>query len=143
MKLAEIDLFTRKPVPPPTWRERYEALLKSEFWRNLKRQKLAIVHGCQRCPRRTQLQLHHLHYERQLGCETLEDVEIVCSNCHRQADRERELEGEEQQRIGLLRSRWAKRHFGTAWREVPTDVIEEEWQYHTDCDREVEGGLDR
>ena len=59
----------------------------------------------------------------------------MCATCHPQADVERETEGitetEERQRIGLLRSRWARRRFGNAWKEVPADVVDEEWRQ--DC----------
>jgi hypothetical protein len=129
-KERQIDLFTGKPEPGLTWRQQYSQLLKSNKWRELKRKKAALVgNKCQKCSQTTGFDLHHLHYEKPLGTETLKDVELVCYHCHPSADRARE-----RQRAEALaeaaddakkRGRWARRQFGDGWRDIPAHVIEE------------------
>jgi len=38
---------------------------------------------CERCKRRTGLELHHLHYD-SIGHEELEDIEALCTDCHKE-----------------------------------------------------------
>lgn len=46
---------------------------------------------CERCPATSDLELHHLTYER-FGREGPRDLEILCPSCHDRADRERVAE---------------------------------------------------
>lgn len=76
------------------WRKLYNQVLRSPRWRALKRARRALTGGkCERCGRADYLELHHKHY-RNLGFETAEDVELLCTACHEEADAEREEEQE-------------------------------------------------
>jgi len=58
--------------------------LRSEYWRNLRIERLLITEGyiCEACGKRTvKLDLHHITYEH-LGCESVEDVRLICRSCH-------------------------------------------------------------
>ena len=68
--------------------EGYLAYLASDHWQRFRRLALSAAgHRCARCDDdgRTTidvfLEVHHLTYER-LGRERLEDVEVLCTNCH-------------------------------------------------------------
>ena len=68
----------------------YRDHLASDDWRRLKK-RLLLERGarCEHCgvlPRR--LDLHHKTYER-LGCESDDDLELLCRACHDEADAER------------------------------------------------------
>jgi 5-methylcytosine-specific restriction endonuclease McrA len=67
----------------------YKAYLRSDAWR-VRRERALEVAGrrCQRCPACTDLQVHHLRYTN-LGNELDEDLEVLCSRCHKAADAER------------------------------------------------------
>lgn len=73
--------------------ERYETVLRSARWRQLKwRRIMKAEFRCEQCGRRYQglrrrgalraFQLHHRHY-RTVGCEELDDVMVLCPICHR------------------------------------------------------------
>lgn len=56
--------------------------LRSKHWRSLRAAKLEDVgHRCQRCRRRQELEVHHLHYQT-LWHERLTDLEVLCRRCH-------------------------------------------------------------
>ena len=56
--------------------------LYSEHWARKKRLKLtASNYTCQRCGSRSNLDVHHLTYER-LGHELLRDLVVLCRTCH-------------------------------------------------------------
>jgi hypothetical protein len=66
--------------------------MHSERWATF-RQHIIDKRGykCERCGEtRPPLQLHHLNYE-QLGNEQPADVELLCLDCHEEADEERAL----------------------------------------------------
>ena len=73
------------------WRSKYEAVLRSARWKNMRLDLIKLTGGvCERCQKAsTDLQLHHLTYER-LGAERRSDVHLLCFVCHREADAERE-----------------------------------------------------
>lgn len=85
------DLFGNE-IPEQTDYERYMA---SKKWDEKRRQKLAEAgYVCQRCglsAHSVDLQVHHLTYER-LGHERMEDLQVVCPQCHEFADAERIFE---------------------------------------------------
>ena len=63
----------------------YSKYLASERWKELRDAKLCEVGDkCQRCKRRSNLQVHHLTYER-LGHERLTDLQVLCESCHEKA----------------------------------------------------------
>jgi hypothetical protein len=75
----------------------YEKYLNSPAWR-MKRM-LAIHRAgyqCERCNAENSLQVHHKDYDR-LGHERYCDIEVLCPDCHHQADRERTMETEVRQ----------------------------------------------
>ena len=66
----------------------YRAYLASEQWQRVRRAALSHAgYRCARCQARSNprariyLEVHHLTYER-LGRERLEDLEVLCTNCH-------------------------------------------------------------
>lgn len=71
--------------------DRYQQCISSAQWKSLKRE-VTEQRGnrCERCKGEgVPLELHHLHY-RSLGSEHTEDVELLCTDCHSQADEARE-----------------------------------------------------
>ena len=62
----------------------YADFLRTRYWKNL-RERVFKERGrkCERCNRTTYLQVHHLTYERR-GRERMEDLEILCRDCHKQ-----------------------------------------------------------
>jgi hypothetical protein len=60
----------------------YPKYLRSDHWRTLSAAKVEDVgFRCERCKRRTQLEVHHMTYER-LGAERLSDLRVLCRSCH-------------------------------------------------------------
>ncbi|SMB96314.1 Resolvase, N terminal domain [Thermanaeromonas toyohensis ToBE] len=62
--------------------EEYEEYLKSEKWQEFR--KAVIEHygyQCVLCGEKKGLEVHHLHYET-LGCECVDDVVVLCRDCH-------------------------------------------------------------
>jgi 5-methylcytosine-specific restriction endonuclease McrA len=75
---------TRK-VPPLTRKQRYAKFLKSQEWQDQRRKVIARDHGkCTNCGSRKRPQVHHKRYS-VWGHEPLEDLELLCRNCHRLA----------------------------------------------------------
>jgi 5-methylcytosine-specific restriction endonuclease McrA len=63
----------------------YHAYLKSAQWSAKRQAKLTEANFCcQKCKRRSNLQVHHLTYER-LGSELLTDLQVLCDRCHEKA----------------------------------------------------------
>jgi 5-methylcytosine-specific restriction endonuclease McrA len=63
----------------------YSQYLNSFHWRDLRDAKLHSVNDrCEKCHRRSNLQVHHLTYER-LGHERLTDLQVLCESCHEKA----------------------------------------------------------
>jgi hypothetical protein len=69
------------------WRQKYNLYLKSAAWHNTRR--ILFWQRGKRCEicgwGSRHLFVHHLTYER-LGHERMEDLQIVCQNCHEKAD---------------------------------------------------------
>lgn len=60
----------------------YKQYLQSEHWKELRETKLMESNGrCQKCKRTSNLQVHHLTYDRK-GCERLSDLMVLCERCH-------------------------------------------------------------
>lgn len=99
------------------WRRKYNAVLKSSRWREL-RIRLIEERGskCEvcRCSHPT-LQLHHLTYER-FGCELDSDLQVVCADCHPRADMQRSLNSHRKSWDRRLDA-WASRRYGDDWSE--------------------------
>ena len=56
--------------------------LKSEHWKNLKKEKKKVNPVCERCGAKRKLDVHHKHY-RSLYDVILEDLETLCRRCHK------------------------------------------------------------
>lgn len=66
----------------------YEDYLASVHWSVTRR--LMLAHAkcrCNKCPRRKQLEVHHLHY-RTKGKEGVQDLLVLCEKCHSSAHEE-------------------------------------------------------
>jgi 5-methylcytosine-specific restriction endonuclease McrA len=60
----------------------YSNYLRSDHWRGLRDAKLLDANDrCERCKRKSNLQVHHKTYER-FGCEKLSDLLVLCESCH-------------------------------------------------------------
>lgn len=78
---------------------------------------------------RGDLHLHHKTYER-LGCERDDDVELLCTNCHADADKERAKSSQERSEVALYSARldgWATKKYGEDWEAAgdPQQIEEE------------------
>ncbi len=61
----------------------YEHYLNSPHWLDFRRRALSAAgYKCQRCPRKDNLAVHHLHYN-SLNRESLRHVRVLCPGCHR------------------------------------------------------------
>lgn len=87
-KRKQIDkIAVREPQPcikgkRETTREFYKRYMKSAAWQKTRR--FAFVklgRRCQDCGRNERLEIHHRCYSR-LGCEEIEDLEVLCNDCH-------------------------------------------------------------
>lgn len=63
----------------------YAVYLTTVHWEKLRERKLIQAdHTCEKCPRHHGLEVHHLTYVR-LGEELLDDLQVLCAICHREA----------------------------------------------------------
>ena len=70
----------------------YNKYIKSKEWKEKRLVALkAANYQCSRCGRKENLQVHHLDYK-YLYKERLHDVRVLCEECHKGADVEREYE---------------------------------------------------
>lgn len=91
-------------------RLRYELYLKSEKWKRIRIRKFKQVgRKCEKCGSKKGLQCHHLNYER-LGKEKLNDLQILCTDCHALADIER--------RYSKGLETYALKRWGDNWQSV-------------------------
>lgn len=104
--MQQMNFLGERPTPkPPTFHPdlrgalsdeafrrsmAYQKYIKSARWRNTREDMFKrFGRRCQRCPATTSLELHHITYER-FGRELPRDLEILCTRCHDDADRERQ-----------------------------------------------------
>lgn len=60
----------------------YEQYLRTVHWSCVRHRALkAAEWRCQECGARYGLEVHHLHYDT-IGRETLDDVAVLCEECH-------------------------------------------------------------
>lgn len=65
----------------------YDIYLQTDHWVSLRERKLKQSgYQCERCKREDTLQVHHKTYERR-GKEKLEDLEVLCDECHEKEGR--------------------------------------------------------
>lgn len=62
----------------------YGEYLKTRHWQHFRQEALKFFqHKCQLCNDKIkQLDVHHKTYEN-LGCETFNDVTVLCNDCHK------------------------------------------------------------
>lgn len=67
----------------------YAEFLQSKSWASKRKHALAYHgHVCQTCGATDTLHVHHKHYRKPLGHESMKDLQVLCAACH-------ELEHEE------------------------------------------------
>ncbi|HNT25855.1 MAG TPA: HNH endonuclease signature motif containing protein [Anaerolineales bacterium] len=98
MKTVQLGLFgDNVEIREESFEARYKRVLSSQRWKDLRQE--AIRDGDGRCwecgvnQYSKRLELHHLTYEH-LGKETLDDVELLCPDCHHREDEVRELKSQ-------------------------------------------------
>ena len=82
------------------------------------------------------LQLHHKTYE-SLGHERMEDLDLLCSACHHDADQNRARESANRSSAALYQAQldgWATKRYGEDW-----DSLGDPWQIES----EFQDWLDR
>jgi hypothetical protein len=90
-----IDLFgtPTEQKAEKTFKEKYLDYIASSQWKRLRDAKIEATGGvCERCgisKFSARLEVHHLHY-RTFKKERLEDLQVLCPNCHEFADVERQ-----------------------------------------------------
>ena len=66
--------------------EEYAKYLKSKKWKLLRQQAfIRAGYVCELCRRNYRLQTHHKKYPEVLGDESIDDLVVVCLDCHRLA----------------------------------------------------------
>lgn len=62
----------------------YKAYIRSTIWEKLRLARIEIDNGrCRLCNSTCHLEVHHRHYPRILGTETMDDLTTLCHQCHR------------------------------------------------------------
>ena len=91
IRLSSVEVYRPDPpkekkksvgVPEPTYRQMYKAYMASDLWKN-KRGELFLTkpRRCEKCGFDGMVDVHHLHYGN-IGNENLEDLQILCRDCH-------------------------------------------------------------
>lgn len=69
-------------VPLKRWTGTYDEYIQSDLWRRVRDRAIRLARWkCERCSTQRSLQVHHKTYAR-LGCESPEDLEVLCLTCH-------------------------------------------------------------
>ncbi len=114
-----ITLFNKAYSNHEEWQKVYRDYLKSNLWKDKRRQVLTRANGkCERCKSIIlDPDVHHLTYER-VGNERLDDLVVLCFPCHRNADADRDDETEERRIDAYYEARlsgFAMRRYGDGW----------------------------
>ena len=124
------DLFGNKQ-PELSKEEDYAKYINSSKWKKKRKRKLKQVgYKCERCgytrySRR--LEVHHLHYD-SFKNERMSDLEVLCSDCHKKADRERE--DDKTREIEMSRYMSGLRGYAAKYHNVNKEDVTE---WHMDC----------
>ena len=88
------------------WWQHYKAYLRSAAWRERRATALARAgYRCERCGnKRNPLHAHHKTYVR-LGNEQPDDLEVLCSPCHRSEHRKLKPRPKRKKKITMLEQR--------------------------------------
>ncbi len=106
-------------------RKAYIEYLKSKKWKDFRKNVLKLNYGkkhkgknhCEVCEwdfADFELEIHHKTYEN-LFNETVHDVQVLCKNCHKKADKARQKISEEkaeENRIDAAFNTWAEKVYG-------------------------------
>jgi 5-methylcytosine-specific restriction endonuclease McrA len=82
------------------WHKIYYRYLKSAIWQEKRKDTLKRAKGkCEKCKISfiddSNLDVHHISYDRVGGNEKPEDLQVLCYQCHIKADKKREVENED------------------------------------------------
>jgi hypothetical protein len=134
------DLFGN-PIAEPkilTFEEEYQEYIKSAQWKKKRAQKIAEVgEQCQRCQLTNwsvKIGVHHKTYEH-FKNEPMEDLEVLCPECHDLADKERAEEAEQKRLVekkhkSIIRGfeNWMDHGNNEDWRNMNDNHLEWQWQ---------------
>ena len=69
--------------------EEYKRYLRSPEWRERRKMFLEMANNeCEECGSKKKLQVHHKNYDC-LGDEEVDDVEVLCKDCHEDKELEK------------------------------------------------------
>ena len=134
---AQMDMFadTQPALPEEQTREQeYAEYIRSPAWKQ--RRYKAIQKAGERCQRcglskwSVALEVHHLTYERFKG-EHPDDLIVLCPDCHKNADKERQYRTNQNNERKLDQARftgWARKTYGEDWIDsVDQDYAHDEY----------------
>lgn len=96
-------------ILPNTQSQYYRNIyLKSDHWKALRAEKLAINNCCEKCGHRYSLEVHHINY-RGLYDVKLADLQTLCSKCHKQTHNQGEKRKKKQKTYPIKRFKKPKK----------------------------------
>jgi predicted HNH restriction endonuclease len=131
----QIDMFKGEEThtEPKSKKDEYTEYIASKKWKALRLQALARAgNKCEVCgfsKWSVQLEVHHKTYER-FKNERLDDLLVVCSNCHKEQDKIREDATKVRNRQKLLSAQfegWARKVYGWEQGDYDGDRIYDEF----------------
>jgi len=123
------DLFGEF-TPPKTLEEEYQDYINSAEWKRLRTMKLEQVgYICEMCKRSkwsVRLEVHHLNYKN-FRREKLEDLQVLCVECHPKGDKKRV---EQREGSSLVRGfeNWMDHGKKGNWRKLSDKLLQVEWR---------------
>ncbi len=81
---ANVTLYWEMAIPDSDWAAAHKKYTHSALWKKVRAPIIVRANGhCERCGKaRTELQVHHLTYERMGGGELPSDLQAICGHCH-------------------------------------------------------------
>lgn len=73
------------------WHIRHQLYLETKRWQTLRKQVLDRDKACVRCGATQQLHVDHKQYAEHFGNETIDDLQVLCANCHAEKTESRDL----------------------------------------------------
>ena len=121
-------------VEETTFEQDYQKYIGSAAWKRLRDAKIKQVSGrCEKCNKSkwsVRLEVHHLDYKH-FKQERLEDLQVLCPNCHSGADQERVEETvEDRSGSAIIRGfeNWMDRGNNSGWRRKNDSSLEHSWK---------------
>jgi 5-methylcytosine-specific restriction endonuclease McrA len=127
------------------WAKVHQDYLRSKIWAELRKKALARANSrCEDCRvlvvDDSVLDVHHLNYNRVGGNEKMEDLQVLCSACHKKAHEKRDRETDERRKNALYQRRldgFGSKEYGPGWRyDQDEQKVEIEfilWLYKKHC----------